>query len=357
MKSILLTTTAIVAFAGAAAADGHAGVSFSGSATLGYNTDDAGTGDNDGFYADAAIDVSMVAALDNGITATVTASLDDIVHEADVFDFDDLTLEIASENASLTFGGTDPSADKHWSGVDGDTVGDFRGQTEHFGTFEAIIRGEATMSGVTASVSYGIQGQDDTSPHFGALQVAAVAEVSGFTVIGAYEAKDDDYGLDSQMGVSVAGAVSGFDVKAAYSTTEDDNTSSLGLSVAYPVGAVTVGGYYSMNSSDDATKALDAYGLDVSYSDGPISISADYDMIQDASEGTWEVDANYDTGLGAVIHAGLNSAEAYYIAATYDLGGGASLLASYAVDDAGSSDEIGEDDLQEGMTVEVSFSF
>ena len=35
MKSILLTTTAIVAFAGAAAADGHAGVTFGGDFTLG----------------------------------------------------------------------------------------------------------------------------------------------------------------------------------------------------------------------------------------------------------------------------------------------------------------------------------
>ena len=36
---ILLTTTAIVAFAGAAFADGHAGVAFSGDFTLGFNDD------------------------------------------------------------------------------------------------------------------------------------------------------------------------------------------------------------------------------------------------------------------------------------------------------------------------------
>ncbi|MBE0413905.1 MAG: hypothetical protein IBX59_09780, partial [Yoonia sp.] len=73
MKSILLTTTAIVAFAGAAVADGHTGVSFSGSVELGYNDDsdndvrpiDGGAiGDYDGFYWEGNLAVSMTTALD-----------------------------------------------------------------------------------------------------------------------------------------------------------------------------------------------------------------------------------------------------------------------------------------------------
>ena len=358
MKSILLTTTALVAFAGAAAADGHAGVSFSGSATLGYNNTDnvlAGTDDNDGFYADMNLDVSMVAALDNGVTVTATADVDEL--DASDADFSGVTLEVASEMASLTFGDTDPSADLHWSGVDGDTVGDFRGATEHGGIFDAILRGEATMGGVTASVSYGVGTQGSTDPDFGALQVAAVADISGFTVVGAYEAEDTDFGLDSQMGVSVAGAVAGLDVKVAYSAASDDgNVSSLGVSASMPFGPVTVGGYYSMNSGDNVGQDVDAYGLDVSYSDGPISVSADFDTDAD-SNSSWEVDANYEVMDGVIVHAGINSDEEFYVAGTYDLGGGASLLVSYADSDANTADEVGEDDLQVGTTVEVSFSF
>jgi hypothetical protein len=401
MKSILLTTTALVAFAGAAAADGHAGISFSGSATLGYNdydnpavgsvninqnvnfypTGTTGSGsltgfsttttttttsddDNTGFYGDLELDVTMTAALDNGITVTASADIGDL--DAADAGMGGVTLEIASEMASLTFGDTDPSADKHWSGVDGDTVGDFRGATEHEGAFDAILRGEASMAGVTASISYGVNMQGSSDPDFGALQVAAVADVSGFTVVGAYEAADADFGpgagLDQQYGVSVAGAVAGVDVKVAYSAAPDDNNvSSLGLSASMPFGPVTVGGYYSVNSGDTAAAANDKYGLDVSYSDGPISISADFDTdADDATDPTWEIDANYDTGLGAIIHAGMvDSGEDYYVAGTYDLGGGASLLVSYVVDgdDDNSDDEIGEDDLQAGTTVEVSFSF
>ncbi|SFS20172.1 porin [Yoonia litorea] len=363
MKSILLTTTAIVAFAGAAAADGHAGISFSGSATLGYNTSDEGpAGDNDGFYGDMELDVSMVAALDNGITVTATADVDDL----DVEDagYNGVTLEIASEMASLTFGDTNSSADTHWSGVDGDSVGDFRGTTEHLDNFDAVLRGEATFGGVTGSVSYGVNTQsgDDS---LNALQVAAVADVAGFTVIGAYEEAIDETVEDfaEQFGVSVSGAVAGFDVTAAYLSQDFDDTTSLGVSVSAPFGPVTVGGYYSMNESDNAARALDQYGLDVSYVDGPISVSAEIDMVEDADDAGWSVDANYDTGLGAIIHAGVNNSVLddeldYYVAGTYDLGGGATLLVSYAIDEDGSEgDEIGEDELQNGTTVEVSFSF
>ena len=364
MKSILLTTTAIVAFAGAAAADGHTGVSFTGSATVGFNDDTAG--DHDGFYTDMNLDVSMSAELDNGVTVTATADVDELDAEDD--DWDGVTLELASENASLTIGDTDPSADKHWSGVDGDTVADFNDRDAHLdgGPYDAIIRGEATMSGVTASLSYGIGIQNGSTDQLDALQVAAVADLGGFSVIGAYQGDlDVTGGDDTQFGISASGTVAGMEVMGSYlSDTEDgfgNEVSSIGINVAYPVGPVTVGGYYSFNTSDTAANDLDAYGIDVAYADGPISVSADYDMIEDADEGTWEIDANYDTGAGLIVHAGLvDSGEDYYVAGTYDLGGGASLLVSYVEDgddDGAADDEIGEDDLQIGTTVEVSFSF
>ena len=55
MKSILLTTTAIVAFAGAAFADGHTSVGFSGDASLGHNDDI-----ENGFYWDVNVDVKAI---------------------------------------------------------------------------------------------------------------------------------------------------------------------------------------------------------------------------------------------------------------------------------------------------------
>ncbi|MGB1337478.1 MAG: porin, partial [Planktomarina sp.] len=43
-----------------------------------------------------------------------------------------------------------------------------------------------------------------------------------------------------------------------------------------------------------------------------------------------------------------------YAGLSYDLGGGASLLASYADD---SDDEVGAKDYKEGMTFQLSFAF
>lgn len=365
MKSTLLTTTAvIVAFAGAAYADGHTSIDFSGSATLGVNDDPQG--DHQDFYADMNLDVTMKAMLDNGISVTATADADEL--DASDAAFTGVTLEIASETMSLTYGDTDPSADKHWSGVDGDTVGAFNDRDAHLDgatpLFDAIVRGEATLGDITASVSAGANStQDATSTAPGAndaLQAAAVADVAGITLIGAYQdGIAGTAGDDSAYGVSAAMAVAGIDLMGSYIAEAANETSSIGVSASMPVGPVTVGGYYSVNDSDAAASALDAFGADVSFAQGAFSASADVDMVEDA-DATWEVDTNYDTGFGLIVHAGVvDSGDDYYVAGTYDLGGDASLLVSYVEDggDANGDDEIGEDDLQKGATVALSFSF
>ena len=47
-----------------------------------------------------------------------------------------------------------------------------------------------------------------------------------------------------------------------------------------------------------------------------------------------------------------------YLSVTNPLGGGATIMASYAVDEgADALDEVGGPDLQEGLTVELKFAF
>ena len=126
MKSILLTTTAIVAFAGVAAADGHTNVGLSGSATLGYNNDDVFG--EDGFYWDTQLKIAMSAALDNGITASATfgIEIDDEGSDSDLattgfFDNNDfgplsnsLLLSLTTETLCLHFGDTSFAAESQW---------------------------------------------------------------------------------------------------------------------------------------------------------------------------------------------------------------------------------------------------
>lgn len=381
MKSILLTTTAIVAFAGAAAADGHTSIAFSGGATLGYNDNDTpatggGTVGEDGFYWDSDIDVTGSAALDNGITASVSAELniasDDAADGNVEAQFDELVISIASESASLSFGDVDPVAEANYGGVDGDSTKGFFDLDNHFDDvgFDAMLVGEATVAGVTAMVSYGVfideTGLAADLNVIDALQLyvtgdfgmfsAEVAYQQGFTD-GSVVANDDDDVFAISGSTSVAGA----ELTAAY--IDDQTESSFGLGASYPVGPVTLGGYYSLNDV-----AEDGYGVSADYVDGPIAVNAyyEFDGNTDSTDEATEigVEGSYDTGLNLTVLAGYISnevgsttSEAFYAAGIYDLGGGAEVLVSYAEDDDDQNDEIGDPEYLPGTTVEVSFSF
>ena len=194
MKSILLTTTALVAFAGAAAADGHAGVSFGGGATLGYN--DAV---EDGFYWSADVATTMSAGLDNGITASATFGIDVASDNLGIEDLDavDYVLSVSSETASLSFGDVAPAEDM-FSGVDGSSVS-FFDKDNHLVAgdlvpgpdpiYDAIIIGEATMAGITAAVSYGVSldGGAPNGKDLDTLQVYAGGEFGMVSLEGAYQ--------------------------------------------------------------------------------------------------------------------------------------------------------------------------
>ena len=365
MKSILLTSTALVAFAGAAAADGHAGVSFGGDATLGYN--DAGDlgGTGEGFYWDTTVAVTMSAALDNGLTASATFEVEvasDNIGNDDL-DAASYVLSLSSDTASLSLGDLDPVAEDRWSGVDGDTVAGFNDQDVHFDVagFEAMLVGEGTIAGFTAAVSYGVDTDGATVENeIDAMQVHVAGTFGDFGVQVAYQ--EEFAGADAIFGVAGSASFAGADIQVSY--IDDGTESSTGIGVSYPVGPVVIGGYYSMNDV-----AEDNYGVSAEYVSGPISVSAAYDI--DGGEGgaddvgSYELDASYDVGNGLTVLAGAFGTDVegddagFYAAATYDLGGGAELLFSYADDgdDAVRGEDLGGPEYMEGTTIEVSFAF
>ena len=376
MKSILLTSTALIAFGGAALAEAHgdaAGVSFSGSAALGYNDDVEG-----GFYWDGNIAVSMSAALNGGVTASATFDAD----FADNNLGEDLVaggyvLSLSSANANLEFGDVDPAADRHWDDVSGmefagfndvdvhiasgevDSDGDGEVTDDDPALFDAVLYGNATFGGVTGAISYGVTAGGDID----AMQLAAVGTFGNFGVVVAYQ--DETALADAVIGVTGTASVAGADIKVSYG--DDGAETSTGIGVSYPVGPVVVGGYYTMNDV-----AEDNYGVSADYTSGPIAVSAFYDVDGDEagdSDGTeFGVEGSYDVGNGLTVLAGFinttaagadeEATNAYYVAGTYDLGGGAELLVSYAEDEANATnDEIGDPEYMHGTTVEVSFSF
>lgn len=368
MKSILLTSTALIALGGAAFADGHAtpGVTFGGSAELGYNdvgtlADDATSADNSGFYWDASLAVTATAALNGGVTASATINLDlvDGTLGDDPISAGDYALKVSSATANLEFGDVDP-AERHWDDVDGMEFAGFNDIDVHLdgdeAPFDAILYGNATFGGVTGAISYGVTNGGELD----AMQLAAVGTFGNFGVIVAYQ--DEFGGADAVIGLTGTASVAGADLKVSYG--DDGAETSTGVSVAYPVGPVVIGGYYTMNDV-----AEDNYGVSADYASGPIAVSASFDINggEDGADDVTEyaVEGSYDLGNGLTVLAGVLGTDVdgdemdMYAAGTYDLGGGAELLVAYATDgdDATFTDEVGDPEYQEGTTIAVTFSF
>ena len=354
MKSILLASTAVIALAGAAAAE----VSFGGSATLGFNSNS--TSGNDGFYWDANVAVTLSQTLDNGLTAS--ASFDFDVASSTGTGSVSLTasgyvLSLTSDNYGLFFGDTEFAATGHWASA-GDMEND--GFSEADG--ETVLRGDMSFGGWDASVSYiwdeANNGGDDTLDQ---LSVGASGAFGSVNVAVAYQAEDTDVGTaggdfnpDNVFGLSVGTSFSGADVTFAYVSNVTAGDNSIGIKVAYPVGPVTLTGYFVSESA-----GADNWGINAAYANGPIAVALDFQ--NDQGTELWSLQGSYDVGNGLVVYAGLDdNGDDYYVGGAYDLGGGASLLVSYADDsdgDEGGDDDIGANDYQVGTTVEVSFAF
>ena len=203
MKSILLTTTALVAFAGAAVADGHSGVSMTGNGSVGFN-DDADFGE-DGFYWDADIDVAMSATLDNGLTAAVNFELDIIDDEnAETISSDEFVLSLTSDSAALTFGDTSFAAQNRWVGA-GDMEAD--GFSENDG--ENVIRGDFSVGGVDASVSYNVTHALGNDAAKGGFVNSPLDDFSG-VVIADYDSNGDGI-VDVGSGADLVDAIPGLE--------------------------------------------------------------------------------------------------------------------------------------------------
>ena len=373
MKSILLASASVLAFAGAAAAE----VDFSASATLGYNDSErAGFAEDDhqGFYWDASIDVTLSQTLDNGLTAGATFGFDiaddnlgDTSDDHDIA-FGDYVLFLESDTASLYFGDTAFAAETRWV-----AAGDMEQDSFSEQDGEAVLRGDIMVAGIEASVSYAVATADGTTVTDGSggadsvdqLSIGAVGTFGNFTVGmayqeeatygGAFESDNGDFNGDEIFGLFASTTFGSADVSFAYASNQTDDEDSIGVKVAYPFGPVTATFYYVEESNGDPNM-----GLNVGYEDGPISVTLDLQDDQGTSK--WNLDGSYDVGNGLVVYAGIGNEnegdEDYYVGGEMDLGGGASLLVSYAYDEDGSKeDEIGAQDYQDGTTIEVSFEF
>ena len=343
MKRILLTSTALTMVAGIASAD----VSVAGSFKLGFNDTDADapvatpatTHDNNyGVYNDAGITFAMSSVMDSGMTAGITVdmnagALGDTADNA----VGKYTLALASDGLNVTFGTTEYSARTNFKAA-GDMATDAWANQNADG--KNVLKADVTLGGLAVSASANVTTGAKASPD--AVSISVGGSLGGATYVIANEG--------SIMGISVATAMGGSTVTSAYTT--DGTDTSTGVKIAYPMGAITTTASYVMES---ATATEDAWNIAAVYAAGGSTVTFKTDeATQNSVEGTTTMGA-------ATVSAGLaDNLEDMYLAVSNPLGGGATIMASYAIDGTGSGDakdEVGAGDWQEGLTVELSFKF
>lgn len=362
MKSILLASASVLAFAGAAAAE----VEFGGSAEFSYNS-------ALGFESSAEINITATQELDNGFTAELTA---DILFIDDDFTLDDIelgTASITSDTAGITYFF---QADGQGAAYIGDELGGMSVVENMFEDEDDIdedveIEVFGTIAGTTVTVTMNSAEE---------LELGVATEVAGAAVAFAYDDAASTFGV-SASGLS-AGAVT-LDIALANDGTDtfyglNAETTAGGVDLSFDIGdagwtigadyaisdAFSVGAEYSDDESwtvtadySDAGVSLgleynsdESWEVTAGYDMEPVSVEASFD-----SADVWTIDGSYDLGNGLDIIAGAGSDDQVYVAATYDLGSGAEILVSYA--EIAGTDDDADEGLLAGTTVKVSFEF
>lgn len=330
MKRILLTSTALVAFAGAASAE----VSFGGDAEIKWNS-----------YTDLSYGVGLTLnasqELDNGLTASAAAdieiSADDAIDTgAANVEFDEVVLKLSSDTATLSYGNVATAGQGTWSGVTNMNDADFDEKGDN--SEDAVLRGDMTFGSTNVAVS-----MNDTSGNLDQMQLGVTTDLNGWTVGFAYQ--DDTNAAGEIMGLFAKGTMGGMDLHIAYSDMDNADT-SLGVATTTTFGDVKVGVFYVMEDAED-----DNYGVTADYTMGDTTFGAYFHGGGDEDHG---VSMTHDFGNGMTMDAGWADADAggRYAGVKYDLGGGASVLASY-----GEVADAGPNDYNDGATLKVSFAF
>jgi len=305
MKQVLFTTTALVTLSGAAMAD----VTWSGSASLGYN-DGAGAL-AEGINTDIDLDVNMSNA--GGYSATISAAMEG---GGDILGSD---IAISTPVVSINYGEIVEAANSAYSDTDGlSGIG-----SDEFTASGAAVLISASTGGMTVGFS------DDSSIDGSESSFGISGDLGGVSFgIGS---KGDDWGI-SASGSAMGGTVS-------VASEEVGGASGTGVSLTMPLGDMSL----TVSATDG-----DFWGASVSTALAGATISAGTDSDEDTQfaisttiAGGFGLAADYDTDNGTEL------------ALSYSLSDSATLSVSYNEDLDGDND----DDNESGTEAKIAFTF
>ncbi|MEM9477318.1 MAG: porin [Pseudomonadota bacterium] len=278
MKKVLLTSTALVASAGMAAAD----VSLSGSAELGVayydSTDDATDNEEVQFHTDIDVTFTMSGETDGGLTFGASIDLDEGGNGEPFEDANTQggeTIFVSGNFGTINMGDTDGAFDRAMNEAiiggalnDDHEHGGYNGNAGLDGTYDGqIVRYDYSFSDFQFSVSAEIDDAGVGDPVFGLgfqydLELAGVDLGLGL----GYQSVDDGTDDIDLVGFSVdASFGGGIEAILNYSTEDDGaaDTDHIGLAVGYSFDAVTVAANWGEFDTDGAT--TDGIGFVVNY--------------------------------------------------------------------------------------------
>ena len=301
MKKFLLATTALVGFAGAAAADVKVGLT----AEFGVsNRDGAGTQFHQGYN----VKFSGSAETDGGLAFGASTRLDmDATSEENQDPKGDAgTVFVSGAFGKLTMGDTDGGFD--WAVAEHsfitnltDEISTHAGFDTHSGfdgkQDDQVLRYEYKMGDLAVAASYEQANNGDTtdlsdSMGLGVKYKMAMGTTSVALGLG-YQSGSNGSAATSTDGSVVGGSV----------TASMDNGLTLGLSYAsYSFDSTDVSG--NASTAEDYTTT----GIALAYTSGAMTVAANFgqrDNETSADVDGWGAGVNYDLGGGAVVQAGM----------------------------------------------------
>jgi len=308
MKHVLFTTTALVALSGAAMAD----VTWSGSASLGYND---GTGVMaEGINTDIDLDVSMSNA--GGYSASISAAMEG----GEAITGEDIA--ITTPVVSIHYGEVVEAANSAYSDTDGLSGLGSDEFTSEDGSGAAVL-----ISASTGGMSVGFS--DDATVDGSGSSFGISGDLGGVSFgIGS---KGDDWGI------SASGSAMGGTISVASEEVEDE--SATGVSLTMPLGDMSL----TVSATDG-----DFWGASVSTALAGATISAGTDSNDDTQFGLSTTIAG---GFG--LAADFDTDNGTELALTYSLSDSATLSVSYNED----LDEDDDDDYEPGTEAKLAFTF
>ncbi len=334
MKNVLFTTTALVAFAGAATAASHGGgatVEFSGELTAGYNDVIEG-----GLFWEADLDLSVSVDLGDSVTATLSTEIMDTDGNDEITDVD-ATVEIAYTgdrlSASLTFGDLGDEGASEYFYADRDGL--VRDVENHDGDQDVRALIEMGSFGVALGCSDVQNGTCDDGMNVG------LGATFGSIKLGVGFDEAIAGGQPRALGVSADATFGAFTVGVSYidlgatlfvsdeidTNDGDDTVVGGGGTVAGPIiieNAYAIELGYEISSALSASAyfaangfAGNAYGVGVDYTAGALTISAYFDQTVDQGfQGTDGTDVDGD-GTHTGYSFGIDSDQAFGLDVAY----------------------------------------